>query len=349
MAMTTKMRRTRTQPRLRRLVSAWSWLSADVHGLNGCQGCRASWAVRMSGQAERLLCFCLWNASKKSEMTASARVQMSCQLCQLIEFQAPTYPREEVEIALVLESVETSAADSEHTERRGHTGLLISKQSQNVSFELFNKKRIAESDFITLNFCFSPVGKQRSGTSDRDPMPRSMYRKYIFLPRIFVSAILWRTVVENGWLGRILYLVNMSSTPLRSTRSAIDSRVTLITSTPPVKEEPSSPSTNLSTPYTSLRRSTRSIVTPKSASSDPAAPVQIPISPSARKKPKLEPPATPVSTSSPARPPRPKSSSKKPMPILTLEKPHPFPAKWKEQYRLIERMRKGIIAPVDDM
>ena len=37
------------------------------------------------------------------------------------------------------------------------------------------------------------------------------------------------------------------------------------------------------------------------------------------------------------------------MPQLALEKPHPEPPKWREQYGLIERMRKGIVAPVDDM
>jgi endonuclease-3 len=37
------------------------------------------------------------------------------------------------------------------------------------------------------------------------------------------------------------------------------------------------------------------------------------------------------------------------MPLPKLEKPHPAPARWEEQYRLIERMRKGIVAPVDDM
>jgi endonuclease-3 len=45
----------------------------------------------------------------------------------------------------------------------------------------------------------------------------------------------------------------------------------------------------------------------------------------------------------------PKTTPKKALPLLALEKPHPEPAKWREQYRLIEHMRKGIIAPVDDM
>lgn len=46
--------------------------------------------------------------------------------------------------------------------------------------------------------------------------------------------------------------------------------------------------------------------------------------------------------------PTPRSSSKK-MPQLALDKPHKEPDRWKEQYRLIEYMRKGIVAPVDNM
>jgi hypothetical protein len=34
---------------------------------------------------------------------------------------------------------------------------------------------------------------------------------------------------------------------------------------------------------------------------------------------------------------------------MSLAKPHPAPARWEEQYRLIEQMRMGIVAPVDDM
>ncbi|WWC60036.1 uncharacterized protein I303_102599 [Kwoniella dejecticola CBS 10117] len=52
------------------------------------------------------------------------------------------------------------------------------------------------------------------------------------------------------------------------------------------------------------------------------------------------------STSTPKTP---KSASKKPFPKLSLDKPHPAPPRWEEQYRLIEHMRKGIIAPVDNM
>jgi endonuclease-3 len=42
-------------------------------------------------------------------------------------------------------------------------------------------------------------------------------------------------------------------------------------------------------------------------------------------------------------------SSKKPVIQLALDKPHPAPPKWEEQYRLIKKMREGIIAPVDNM
>ncbi|WWC87459.1 uncharacterized protein L201_002348 [Kwoniella dendrophila CBS 6074] len=44
-----------------------------------------------------------------------------------------------------------------------------------------------------------------------------------------------------------------------------------------------------------------------------------------------------------------KTPRKKPLPQLFLDKPHPAPPKWEEQYKLIEHMRKGIIAPVDNM
>lgn len=46
----------------------------------------------------------------------------------------------------------------------------------------------------------------------------------------------------------------------------------------------------------------------------------------------------------------PKSKSGTPkMPMAKREKAHPEPAKWYEQYKLIERMRGGIKAPVDTM
>lgn len=77
----------------------------------------------------------------------------------------------------------------------------------------------------------------------------------------------------------------------------------------------------------------------------------VPVTP--RKRAKIEPVdledavQTPSSTR-PNMPPTPRSSSKK-MPQLALDKPHKEPDRWREQYRLIEHMRKGIVAPVDDM
>ena len=90
----------------------------------------------------------------------------------------------------------------------------------------------------------------------------------------------------------------------------------------------------------SLRRSTRS-----STTLDLSSDAYIPSTP--RKKPKSSPPPEPITP--PPRPPiTPQSSSKK-LPQLALDRPHPAPSRWQEQYRLIERMRAGIIAPVDDM
>ena len=43
------------------------------------------------------------------------------------------------------------------------------------------------------------------------------------------------------------------------------------------------------------------------------------------------------------------SKSKKPSIKLRLEKPHPAPARWEQQYTLIERMRAKIVAPVDTL
>ncbi|RSH94217.1 DNA N-glycosylase and apurinic/apyrimidinic (AP) lyase [Saitozyma podzolica] len=160
----------------------------------------------------------------------------------------------------------------------------------------------------------------------------------------------------------------MPPRPLRSTRSLRDPRVTLITSdVTPVKVEPPSPSS--ASTYTSLRRATRSVV-----SSSSSRPVDLgsyaykPTTPSPRKRVKRESPAaadreddplvkleevplTPISQLAEAGPSRPLTprSNKKPMPQMALAKPHPAPARWEEQYRLIERMRRGIVAPVDDM
>lgn len=155
---------------------------------------------------------------------------------------------------------------------------------------------------------------------------------------------------------------------LRSTRSTANSKVTLITLDPPAdttKPEPHSPLSAPSESYISMRRSTRSTTTTTSidlqtpsttspnavagpsrtrdlssyAYNDPSTP------PRKRVKVELEENVTPV-TGATLKTPR---SGKKPMPQLALEKAHPEPARWREQYQLIERMRKGIIAPVDTM
>ncbi|OCF34089.1 endonuclease III [Kwoniella heveanensis BCC8398] len=176
------------------------------------------------------------------------------------------------------------------------------------------------------------------------------------------------------------------SAPLRSSRSALNPRVTLITadrapSPPPlIKAEPISPSnkkpSTVSPHFTSLRRTTRSLANPtatrlsESTIEEPTNNHRkrldvskyeyTPTTPSPRKKPRLD--ITPIAvkrengiagpstpSGSAASPRTPKSASKKPFPQLALDKPHPAPARWEEQYRLIERMRKGIIAPVDNM
>ncbi|ORY26058.1 DNA glycosylase [Naematelia encephala] len=154
----------------------------------------------------------------------------------------------------------------------------------------------------------------------------------------------------------------MAPSPLRSSRSAVDSRVTLITAVPnptssiDLKAEHVSPSPS-SSPFTSLRRSTRSTTSQTTATStappqnfvpavDLSSYAHIPATPSPRKKIKLEHPDTP---STPKKASTPKSVTKKPLPQVALAKPHPAPPKWEEQYRLIDRMRKGIVAPVDNM
>lgn len=117
--------------------------------------------------------------------------------------------------------------------------------------------------------------------------------------------------------------------------------------------------------YTTLRRSTRSstgAITPTSSTSlNLSRYAYNPVTPP-RKRVKVEPREDELDTKllvqTPMRKikdepeddrlPTPRSSSKK-MPQLALDKPHKEPDRWREQYRLIEHMRKGIIAPVDDM
>jgi len=155
---------------------------------------------------------------------------------------------------------------------------------------------------------------------------------------------------------------------LKRTTSTRNSRVTMITSrTPPpvVKPEPASPLNAISdledppTHASTLRRSTRSTPIGKNGDSskttlDVSSYAYAPVTPSPRKRAKIEHVdvkpdiKTPVKSENRPTMPTPKSSAKK-LPQLALEKPHKAPDKWEEQYRLIERMRKGIIAPVDNM
>lgn len=123
-----------------------------------------------------------------------------------------------------------------------------------------------------------------------------------------------------------------------------------------VKDEPGSPDQDATAragpSYTTLRRSTRSSTSlALHLSSYAYSPVNgttsAPATPP-RKRIKVEPkPSTPLARTSEGAP-TPRSSSKK-MPVLALDKPHKEPERWREQYRLIEKMRRGIIAPVDDM
>lgn len=47
--------------------------------------------------------------------------------------------------------------------------------------------------------------------------------------------------------------------------------------------------------------------------------------------------------------PKKKGTPKKAMPLAPLVKAHPEPARWREQYAVIEEMRRGLNAPVDTM
>jgi len=152
---------------------------------------------------------------------------------------------------------------------------------------------------------------------------------------------------------------------LKRTKSNRNSRVTLITAqTPPrdiVKPEPASPLNAISDieAAPTLRRSARSTPNVKDGQSsattlDVSSYSYASVTPSPRKRAKIElvdvkpDLRTPIKPESKPSIGTPKSSSKK-LPQLALEKPHKAPEKWEEQYRLIERMRKGIIAPVDNM
>lgn len=160
---------------------------------------------------------------------------------------------------------------------------------------------------------------------------------------------------------------------LRSTRSAADNRVPLVTnsanSNADVKPKIESPH------FTSLRRTTRS-TTRTTEPSTPAASTPEPASASssalnlakfayvepAQKRVKREvsvktemkdEPDEPLSEVKDEPSPRKRKSatSKKDKAayLAPRAKAHPEPARWREQYALIERMRTGIDAPVDTM
>ncbi|KAL7421469.1 alpha,alpha-trehalase nth1 [Cryptotrichosporon argae] len=159
------------------------------------------------------------------------------------------------------------------------------------------------------------------------------------------------------------------ASPLRSTRSRLNPRVTLVTLGS--NEATGQPA------YTSLRRATRSQATsaiqgdgtarlalegyayrsPKRLKREPS-----PITPAKSSGALLK--AEPASPTTPLRAVKPENadaiapakgegstprSAKKSQVTAARTKAHPAPAKWEEQYRLIERMRAGIVAPVDDM
>ncbi|OXC68949.1 hypothetical protein AYX13_02560 [Cryptococcus neoformans] len=142
----------------------------------------------------------------------------------------------------------------------------------------------------------------------------------------------------------------MSRRPnLRSTTSALNQRAAVIPTDAVKAEQPSSKLT-----YTSLRRPTRSSATVE----EPAPPVKnskLDIAkyeykdriPSPRKRPRINDVAKEEEVGTKTSPV--KSPAKKPLPQVSLAKPHAAPAKWEEQYRLIEKMRRGIVAPVDEM
>jgi endonuclease-3 len=168
----------------------------------------------------------------------------------------------------------------------------------------------------------------------------------------------------------------MPSTPLKSAPSALNANVTLFTlpdTGQSVKRE-LSPSPPLKE-YTTLRRTTRSTrstqLTTKQESGENVQPgvltanlsayaYQPPTATPPRKRVKVEvglgaddedelKPVGLEDGDDGSTTPGTKKAKSKPLPQLVLDKPHPEPPRWREQHRLIERMRKGIVAPVDDM
>lgn len=137
----------------------------------------------------------------------------------------------------------------------------------------------------------------------------------------------------------------MAPPALRSTRSAANSRVSLITSSE----------------FTPLRRSTRSTTRAKSEDPGPSAlnlssyayssPPRKRMKTEVKTEVKEEEELVKVEPDEKPRLPRAASTPKKGQgqPTAARAKAHPEPPKWREQYALIERMRAGIEAPVDTM
>lgn len=142
----------------------------------------------------------------------------------------------------------------------------------------------------------------------------------------------------------------MSRRPnIRSTKPVINNSVAIVAADA-VKEELPSPKLT----YTSLRRSTRSSVTAEGSAS-PVRNSKLNIAkyeykdptPSSRKRQKIDDIVKEEEVETKTSPI--KSPAKKPLPQVALAKPHSAPAKWEEQYQLIEKMRRGFVAPVDEM
>lgn len=148
-------------------------------------------------------------------------------------------------------------------------------------------------------------------------------------------------------------LLASSSAGLRSQRSPLDSRVTLVSLDCQDQriETSASASTSDSTSRSPSKR-TRSAATPHLASKDASSPAK-------RTRTSTNASTAPNQTSklfaATASPPGTPSASKEKSPRkpkvikLMLDTPHPPPPRWKETYTLIKEQRATIVAPVDSM
>ncbi|WVO17159.1 hypothetical protein L204_104851 [Cryptococcus depauperatus] len=134
---------------------------------------------------------------------------------------------------------------------------------------------------------------------------------------------------------------------LKPTVSALNNHANISSVDPALSKMPSSKSASTNTRHTrsSAACNVKTLPPVKPRELDIAKYKYQPSTLSPRKKPKLE---VGKEIKAEGSPPTPKSA-KKPIPLSALSKPHPAPANWEEQYRLIEQMRRGIVAPVDDM